>query len=214
MASNGEAERPRAGARLEPRAHTSFGRPRRHYRASRPAPAIVRGTATAAKRSHPVHLVLLHRAHARSSDIERSEPMNEAADAECSHGRSGATPAPAATTGTVITPTAHEAVQLGRRSSRANRRGNEGIFQQEKMRRRQIPQLSRTVPLTVKLRGRAPAPGWSRGCTLSSSTRGDTTDSHGTLQRLLCGARTEDEYENNREPNNTADVGACNLQRL
>ena len=39
--------------------------------------------------------------------------------------------------------------------------------------------------LTVKLRGRPEAPDWSRGCTLSSHTRGDTTDSHGPLQRLL-----------------------------
>src|ERR1700693_2897660 len=39
--------------------------------------------------------------------------------------------------------------------------------------------------LTVKLRGRAQAPDWSRGCTLFSRTRGDTTDSHGPLQRLL-----------------------------
>ena len=37
----------------------------------------------------------------------------------------------------------------------------------------------------MKLRGRAEAPDWSRGCTLSSSTRGDTTDVHGPLQRLL-----------------------------
>src|SRR5215469_18758935 len=39
--------------------------------------------------------------------------------------------------------------------------------------------------LTVKLRGRTEAPDWSRGCTLSSRTRSDTTDSHGPLQRLL-----------------------------
>src|SRR5215469_18829750 len=39
--------------------------------------------------------------------------------------------------------------------------------------------------LTVKLRGRPEAPDWSRGCTLSFRTRGDTTDSHGPLQRLL-----------------------------
>jgi len=38
---------------------------------------------------------------------------------------------------------------------------------------------------TVKLRGRPGAPERSRGCTLSSSTRGDTTDPHGPLQRLL-----------------------------
>jgi hypothetical protein len=37
----------------------------------------------------------------------------------------------------------------------------------------------------VKLRGRTGAPDQSRGCTLSSRTRGDTTDSHGPLQRLL-----------------------------
>jgi hypothetical protein len=42
--------------------------------------------------------------------------------------------------------------------------------------------------LTVKLRGRALPPDLSRGCTLYSSTRGDTTDPHGPLERLL-GAR-------------------------
>src|SRR5262249_57394453 len=41
--------------------------------------------------------------------------------------------------------------------------------------------------LTVKLRGRPEAPDWSRGCKLSSRTRGDTTDVHGPLQRLLDG---------------------------
>ena len=39
----------------------------------------------------------------------------------------------------------------------------------------------------MKLRGRASTPDWSRGRTLSSSARGDTTDSHGTLQRWLEG---------------------------
>jgi hypothetical protein len=37
----------------------------------------------------------------------------------------------------------------------------------------------------VKLRGRVEAPNQSRGCTLSSRTRGDTTEHHGPLQRLL-----------------------------
>ena len=41
--------------------------------------------------------------------------------------------------------------------------------------------------LTVKLRGRPEAPDWSRGCILFSRTRGDTTDVHGPLQRLLDG---------------------------
>jgi len=45
--------------------------------------------------------------------------------------------------------------------------------------------------LTVKLRGRPGAPDWSRGCTLSSRTRGDTTDVHGPLQRLLEVALTD-----------------------
>jgi hypothetical protein len=39
--------------------------------------------------------------------------------------------------------------------------------------------------LTVKLRGLAQAPDWSRGRTVSSSARGDTTALHGPLQRLL-----------------------------
>ena len=43
--------------------------------------------------------------------------------------------------------------------------------------------------LTVKLRGRPQTPNWSRGCTISSSARGDTTDVHGPLQRLLASGR-------------------------
>jgi hypothetical protein len=39
--------------------------------------------------------------------------------------------------------------------------------------------------LTVKLSGRAPAPDWSRGRILLSGARGDTTELHGPLQRLL-----------------------------
>src|SRR6267143_954507 len=42
VTSNGEVEGPRADARLEPRAHSSYPRPRRHYRPSRPPPTIVR----------------------------------------------------------------------------------------------------------------------------------------------------------------------------
>src|SRR5262245_36756944 len=39
---NGEVEGPRARARLEPRVHTVFPHPRRHYRLSRTPPTIVR----------------------------------------------------------------------------------------------------------------------------------------------------------------------------
>src|SRR5262249_36773700 len=41
--------------------------------------------------------------------------------------------------------------------------------------------------LTVKLRGRSMPPDQSRGRTISSRARGDTTEHHGTLQRLLEG---------------------------
>ena len=41
--------------------------------------------------------------------------------------------------------------------------------------------------LTVKLRGRTQTPNQSRGCILSYGTRGDTTDFHVPLQRLLEG---------------------------
>src|SRR5215831_2891808 len=46
--------------------------------------------------------------------------------------------------------------------------------------------------LTVKSRGRPEVPNWSRGCTLFSRTRGDTTDVHGPLQRLSDGAGVPD----------------------
>jgi hypothetical protein len=41
---------------------------------------------------------------------------------------------------------------------------------------------------------------WSRGRTISPSARGDTTDAHGTLQRLLDGSTA---------PYTTGDEGAC-----
>jgi hypothetical protein len=86
-----------------PRAHTVFQRPRRQTdHASRTPRTCVRGTATAAKQSHPGHLALPHRAHARSSDVEQSPATNEAAKAQCSRPRSGATPASAAATGALI----------------------------------------------------------------------------------------------------------------
>ena len=62
--------------------------------------------------------------------------------------------------------------------------------------------------LTVKLRGRAEAPDQSRGCTLSPSTRGDTPDFHGPLQRWLdarlCHA-TSSEAPSIQAPQNNAD---------
>src|SRR2546429_4467595 len=42
MTSNGEVEGPPRSARSEPRVHTVFPHPRRHYRVSRPPPTIVR----------------------------------------------------------------------------------------------------------------------------------------------------------------------------
>jgi len=48
-----------------------------------------------------------------------------------------------------------------------------------------VPECWITRRLTVKLRGRAAEPDWSRGRNISPSARGDTTALHGTLQRLL-----------------------------
>ena len=81
----------------------------------------------------------------------------------------------------------HEAVQLGRRSCGANRRGNEGLFKtgDREDRGARVQHVSRTVPLTVKLSGRTPASDRSRGRILFSRARGDTTERHGPLQRLL-----------------------------
>jgi hypothetical protein len=45
MRSNGEVEGSPRSARLEPRVHTAFPHPRRHYRLSRTPPTIVRGRA-------------------------------------------------------------------------------------------------------------------------------------------------------------------------
>src|SRR5580698_668152 len=42
MTPNGEVEGPPRSARLEPRVHTLFPHPRRHYRRSRTPPTIVR----------------------------------------------------------------------------------------------------------------------------------------------------------------------------
>ena len=82
----------------------------------------------------------------------------------------------------------HEAVQLGRRSCGANRRGNEGLSKtgDREGRRAHVQHVSRTVPLTVKLRGRTTTLDERRGRTLSPGARGaKQTTHHGPLQRLL-----------------------------
>ncbi len=103
MPSNGEVEGPDDHAGQATRTHTVPRSPRRlTAHASRTPRTCVRGTATAAKQSHPVHLALPRRAPARSSDLEQSAATNETAEAECPHPRSGATPASAAAIGAVI----------------------------------------------------------------------------------------------------------------
>ena len=148
---------------------------------------IVRGTATAANESHQVLLALPHRAHARSSDVERSGATNEGASAECSrlgqrrnasvHGsrchriperRSWHRMRAAEATA----PTAAETKGSSKSGDREGRRAH-------------VQHVSRTVPLTVKLSGRAEAPDWSRGRTLSFRAHGDTDELHGPLQRWL-----------------------------
>jgi len=44
------------------------------------------------------------------------------------------------------------------------------------------------LPPNGEVEGPRAGAGWSRECTLSSPTRGETTDSHGPLQRLLAAA--------------------------
>src|SRR5437764_1198857 len=74
-----------------------------------------------------------------------------------------------------------EAVQLGRRSCDANRRGNEGLFQtgDREGRRAHVQHVSRTVPLTVKLNGRAEAPDERRVpkpmCSWETTLKGSAT---------------------------------------
>jgi hypothetical protein len=69
-ASNGEVEGPRATARTEPRAHTAFPRPRRHYRASRTPPTIVR--------PHAFHLCsALHRKAIRQDRHQQSRVRDQ-----------------------------------------------------------------------------------------------------------------------------------------
>src|SRR5947208_16849428 len=141
---------------------------------------IVRGTATAAKQSHRVLLALPRRAHARSSDLERSGAPNEGAGARM--------PPPAQRRNASVrggdsrgdTGAVHEAVQLGRRSCGANRRGNEGLFKTDDRegRRAHVQHVSRTVPLTVKLRGRTTTPDRRRGRAIASRARGAKQTAH------------------------------------
>ena len=53
--------------------------------------------------------------------------------------------------------------------------------------RRLLQGFPPTVPLTPRLSGRPETPDWSRGCRLSSRTRGDTTELHGPLQAVVRG---------------------------
>ncbi len=104
------------------------------------------------------------------------------------------------------TAAVHEAVQLGHRSCGASRRGNEGIFKagDREGPRAHVLHVSRTVPLTVKLRGRTMRqaalksnealqarpmrPSGRRGRTISSGARGAKPQAHhGPLERLLEG---------------------------
>jgi len=70
------------------------------------------------------------------------------------------------------------------------RRGNEGSSRSSEV---EAPAsgFPRTVPLTVKLNGRAEAPDWRRGRTISSSARGAQPPAHhGPFQRWLEDAPT------------------------
>jgi hypothetical protein len=85
------------------------------------------------------------------------------------------------------TEAVHEAVQFGRRSCGADRRGNEGLFKtgDREARRAHVQHVSRTVPLMVKLRGRAPTAESAEGAQFLSARGAKPTTHHGPLQRLL-----------------------------
>jgi hypothetical protein len=183
--SNGEVEGPRAGARLEPPVHNLFQHRRRHHRTSRPPPTIVRGTA-APYRRHQSHLALTHRAHARNSEVKRSQALIEATGADCSRCRSGATQASAAANNhcfqSVESRTEGPAPKLRSRAAAETK----GSLAAMLMRRRIVRHFSGTVPLTVKLRGRTEAPALGAEGAQSLSARGANPQArHGPLQRLL-----------------------------
>jgi len=193
MRSNGKVERPCRSAGLAPRAHTFFQRPRRPTPcASRPVPTLVRGRP--------------HQPTVRARNLQRKPKLTGATNP---HRPAEAQPRQSAATSAGLACWPHgppacaqaEALSEGSWPSRleSGSRLTEGF----------LPR-----PLTVKLRGRVTAPDQSRGCTLFSSTRGDTTALHGPLQRLLCGACAQYECHDDRKPNNKADVRACYLQRL
>jgi hypothetical protein len=86
------------------------------------------------------------------------------------------------------------------------RRGNEGSSRSSEV---EAPAsgVPRTVPLTVKLRGRPEAPTKRRGRTLSSRARGANTQAfHGPLQRLLEAMLGN---ERNIQPNLRRDQHCC-----
>jgi hypothetical protein len=166
--------------------HTVFPQPRRHYRASRPPRTCVRGTATAYRR-HQTHLALTHRAHAHSFDVKRSQALHEPTAAECSRRRSGATQASGATSGTGFHSgdigTEGPAPKLPRQTA-AETKGS--FLPPSSVRWRNVRHVSRTVPLTVKLRGRTEAPANGAEGAQSLSARGAKPQAHhGPLQRLL-----------------------------
>ena len=87
-----------------------------------------------------------------------------------------------------VTRAVHEAVQRRRRSCGANRRGNEGLFKagDREGRRTHVQHVSRTVPLTVKLRGRTEAPALGAEGAQFLGARGAKPQApHGPLQRWL-----------------------------
>ena len=164
MPSNGEVEGPPRSTHRAPRAHTVFPRPRRvTSHRSRTPPTIVR-------------------AHARRRHQCPHEPRRARERIPVPH----RTPTTAGSKRNVSSPPNQNTTQYRSCGSACW-----GIHAQShvRMTAREIasttPRRTLMCALTVKLRGRPEAPDWSHGCILSSRTRGDTSDSHGPLQRLL-----------------------------
>src|SRR5437016_7899245 len=170
MRPNGQVERPRRSAGLATRAHNPFQRRRRPTTcASRPVPTLVRGRP--------------HKPTVRARNLQRKPKL---ADATNPDRPAEAQPRQSAATSASLACWPHgpparaqtEALTEGSWPSRAESGSlPTGGF------------LLR--PLTVKLNGRAEAPDWRRGRTISSSARGAQPPAHhGPFQRWLEDAPT------------------------
>jgi len=187
MTANEEVEGPRSSARMEPRAHTVFQRPRRHYRLSRPLPTIVRQQPCA----KPLRRHLDPRL-SRSFQYT-SGPVSKLRGQSTANARMIDVPTlwPHMIGMLPVTkwPVPHATPTAPKLSAAATTVNNTNSNAQISHLLRALlcvcVRCSTGCCLTNKLRGRTTAPDKRRGRTLSTGARGDTTAFHGPFQRLL-----------------------------